>query len=56
MTPERKIAFENEVMELIAQQVSDGYYSGMFDLYEDETDCYIPVDWELKVNISWEDE
>lgn len=53
MTVENKINLENEALELISQQVNEGYYSGMFDLYNDETDSYHSVSWSLNVDIDY---
>lgn len=53
MTVENKINLENEALESISQQVNEGYYSGMFDLYNDETDSYHHVSWSLNVDIDY---
>ena len=40
---------EDEVLEIIAEQIKLGYYSGMFDVLDDNTDKYITVNWDLNV-------
>ena len=47
----RKARLENEAMEIIAEQVNAGYYSGMFDLLDDETGEYHSVNWSLEVEL-----
>lgn len=41
---------ENDVLEMIAEQVKEGYYSGLFDYNYDE-DKYVSVSWSLDVDI-----
>ena len=53
MTTDNKIRIENEAMELISQQVNEGYYSGMFDLYDDETNTYHSISWSLDLDIDY---
>lgn len=46
-----KIAVENEAMEIIGEQVAAGYYSGMFELRNDETEKYVTVYWDINIDI-----
>ena len=46
-----KIAIENDVMFIIAEQIEEGYHSGMFDIRDDETGEYHSVSWSLEINI-----
>ena len=48
----RKARLENEAMEIIAEQISNGYYSGMFDLLDDESGKYHTVEWLLDLDIT----
>lgn len=48
----RKARLENEAMEIIAEHISNGYYSGMFDLLDDESGKYHTVEWSLNLDIT----
>ena len=41
---------EDEILYAISEQVAGGYYSGMFDILNDETGKYITVNWDLNVD------
>ena len=53
LTTDEKIAFENEAGELIAQQVNEGYYNGLFDL-EDTHGNYHSVSWTINIDIDFD--
>lgn len=42
---------EIEAMEIIGEQVANGYYSGMFELLNDETEKYVTVYWDINIDI-----
>lgn len=41
---------EDEILNIIAEQISLGYYSGTFSVRDDEKETYIDVNWDLNVN------
>lgn len=41
---------EDEILEAIGEQIKLGYYSGMFDILDDNTDKYVSVSWDLNVD------
>lgn len=57
MNADRRKAIENEVMDIIAQQITEGYYYGTFD-YDTGNDGeeYISVDWVLRVGIDFKED
>ena len=46
---------EDEVLGIIAEQIRNGYYSGMFDILDDNTEKYTSVYWSLNVDTQEED-
>lgn len=53
LTITEKVDLENEAMELISQQVSEGYYSGSFDL-EDVHGNYHAITWSINIEIDFD--
>ena len=50
MSIEDRIKLESDTMDFIAEQVSAGYYSGMFDIEGNDGE-YHAVSWSLSVDI-----
>lgn len=46
---------EDEILQVISEQISQGYYSGTFCILNDNTEKYVDVNWSLEVN-TYEDE
>lgn len=41
---------EDEILGIIADTIKNGYYSGMFDILDDNTEKYTSVYWTLTVD------